>query len=413
MDQTREKVEAILLALKNGVVPYDISFVETGRKKELAELEGLFDVVSSGNGAIKFVGGTYGSGKSFLLKSFQQKALNQNFVVAQIQIDKSLRMNDFHALYYHILHNLSIKDSGYQKTSFKDLFNRWISNLQLSDNKEESTLAIQQVILDINQYNISFSRALLFYLRARIQNDHELADVVASWLSGEKNIPYTLKKKFEIVGDIDKTNAIHFLQSFIRLLKWLGYKGLIVLVDELELVMNERSDIRQSAYENIRYLIDNSFNGQFAHSLFVFAATKEWFQNEEKGPNTYPALAQRIGRWPDELELRYTNQPNSILVLSNPSIDHFHEITKKVAQLYSYAYQFDLKISEISLYNWVNFLLKKDGIQIESITMRTYLMKLIEYLDLMRYNPNSRVFHSELRATSANGKIQFVQTLNK
>lgn len=406
---SREQAQAIVMALKNGVVPHDISSIETGRKEEFQELENTLNIVSSGNGLVKFVGGEYGSGKSFLLKAFQQKALDQNFVVANIQIDKGLRFNNFHALYYHILHNLMIKDFPHQKTSFKDLFNRWIVNLQLSDNKEDSAAAINQVITDLNQYNISFSRALLFYLRARIQKDQELANVVASWLSGEKNIPYFLKKKFEIVGDIDKTNAIDFLKSFIRLIKWLGYKGLVILVDELELVMNERSDIRQAAYENLRYIVDNSFNGHFNHSLFLFAATKEWFQHQEKGPKTYPPLSQRIGKWSDK---KHFVQSNPILILSRPNTDDFQEITIKIVKIYIFAYEFDLKISEDSLHNWVTLLLQQDGVKSEDINMRIYSMKLIEFLDLMKSNPNSRGFHSELKSVSYNGKLQFIQTLN-
>jgi len=402
---------AIVLALKNGVVPHEISSIETGRKKEMLELEGLLNIVSSGNGLVKFVGGTYGSGKSFLLKSFQQRALSQNFVVANIQIDKGLRINDFHTLYYHILHNLTIKDSSQQKTSFKDLFNRWISNLQRSENKDDSAKAIQQVISNLSQYNISFSRALLFYMRARIQNDQELANVIASWLSGEKNIPYTLKKKFEIVGDIDKTNATDFLKTFIQLVRLLGYQGLIILVDELELVMNERSDIRQSAYENLRYIIDNSFNGHFNHSMFLFVATKEWFQNQEKGPETYPALSQRIGKWPDKIQMNYSAQSKPIITLSQPTKDELRAVTSKIIKLYSFAYGFDLKISDDSLHNWVTLLLQQDNVKSEDVNMRLYLMKLIEFLDLMKYNPNSKVFNAEMKTVSINGKPQFVQTL--
>jgi hypothetical protein len=287
--------EALLLALRNGVVPQDTSLIQTGRGQQLMELEHLLDITFSGNGLVKFIGGDYGSGKSFLLKTFQQKAVSRGFVVANIQYDKGLRLQNFHTLYYHIMHNLTTHESGLQKTTFEDLFDHWLSDLQLQQNKQESAAAIQHVISDLNQCNISFSRAVLFYLRARIRKDQELADAAASWLTGERHIPYTLKKKFEIVGDIDDTNAIHFLQSFVRLIRCLGYKGLVVMLDEIELVMNERSDLRQHAYENLRYLIDNSFNGQLPHCLFMFAGTREWFQHQEKGPQTYPPACSKAG----------------------------------------------------------------------------------------------------------------------
>lgn len=36
----------------------------------------------------------------------------------------------------------------------------------------------------------------------------------------------------------------------------IGYKGVVVIFDELELIRNVRHDLRNSAYENIRYLCD-------------------------------------------------------------------------------------------------------------------------------------------------------------
>ncbi len=411
MKQSREQVQAVLSALKNGVVPQDISSFGIGREKELLELDNMLHVIDSGSGMVKFIGGEYGSGKSFLLKTFQQKALDRNFVVANLQMDKGLRLDDFQTIYYHIMHSLTIKESDHQGTSFKDLFNRWIRNLQSAQNKEESAAAIQHVISDLNQYNLSFSRALLYYLRARIQNDQELANAVASWLTGEKNIPYTLKKKFEIVGYIDKSSAIHFLQAFIRLIRGLGYSGLIILVDELELVMNDRSDIRQRAYENLRYLIDNSYNGHLNHSLFLFAATKDWFDHPEKGPQTYPPLTQRLGQWPETRLPTHPDLRRPIMVLSRPVPDELSGLTQKIIELYSYAYEFDLPVSQASLQKWVALFLREDGVAEKDINMRKYLMKLLEVLDLMIYNPNSRVFNAEIKAVSHGKKVQFIQTL--
>jgi hypothetical protein len=88
------------------------------------------------------------------------------------------------------------------------------------------------------------------------------------------------------------------------------------------------------------------------------------------------------------------------MILSNPTPVELRELTDKVVQIYSDAYQFQLKVGHDSLYNWVTLSLQQDGIADKNITMRSYLMKLVEVLDIMKANPNSRVFNAELRAES-------------
>lgn len=406
---SKEQVKSILHALKNGVVPEEIDKLQIRREEELAEFDQLLQLISNGNGMIKFLVGKYGSGKSFMLKQIHNQALQQNFVVANIQIEKGVKFNDFQTLYYHIMHSLTTKGSKQSKTSFQDLFHHWLLTLKNSD-KESSISEVQNLISTLNDYNLSFSRALLFYVRARIQNDPELANAVASWITGEQNIPSTMKKRFDVVGKIDHTNAVDFLKSFIQLIKLLGYNGLVVLIDELEILMSYRSDTRMQAYQNLRYLIDNSYNSQLSNSLFVFASTNEWLDNEEKGPKSYPALYQRIGHGMKNVT---TDLRQPIIQLRSLKQDELQHLTKNIVELYSYAYDFQLEISDQSLQNWVTLLLTKDGHQLEDLTFRSYVTKLMEVLDLYEQNPDSFMFKTELKAVTDGNTVRYVQKMRK
>lgn len=411
LDQSRKEIQAVLHALQHGVVPENILSFGIGRTQEMEELQSVLQHIGSGSGMVKFISGEYGSGKSFMLQTIQERAWSQNFVVAKMQVEKGLRLNQFHSLYYHIMHSLTTRDSGYQGTSFKDLFNHWLETLKKDTSKENASESIQQVISTLNQYNLSFSRALLYYIRARIQNDQTMADSVASWLTGEQNIPYALKKKFEVIGHIDHSNAIHFLQAFVKLIKCLGYEGLVILVDELELVIHERSDLRLLVYQNLRYLIDNCFNDQLNHCLFFFAATNDWFNDKEKGPESYSALSQRLGKGDERRTLGKSNMRKPVIRLTRPNAEDLRQLTEKIIKLYSYAHHFELKISQESLQNWVSLMLKEDGIEEHEINIRIYVTKLIDILDLLEMNPNNKMFNTELKAVSYGKTNSFVQTL--
>ncbi|OIJ12918.1 hypothetical protein BKP35_10160 [Anaerobacillus arseniciselenatis] len=407
MIQSCEQAKASLLALKNGVVPETVATFGIQRDEILEEFHQLLQLVQNDNGMMKFIVGEYGSGKSFMLKQMENLALEQNYVVANIQIEKGVRLNDFQTLYYHIMHSLTTKGATTNKTSFQDLFTNWLRSLKDQD-QESSALAIQSLISMLNDYHSSYSRALLFYIRARIQNDHELANAVTSWLTGEQNIPASIKKRFEVVGKIDHTNAMDFMKAFIKLVKLLGYNGLIILVDELEVVMSYRSDIRMQAYQNLRYLIDNSYNNQLSNCLFVFASTTDWLENEEKGPKSYQALFQRIGEGGNGNK-KDIRQP--IIRLKKLNVNEIQRLTKNIVELFNQAYDFKLKISQQSLQNWVLLLLKKEGIEINDITVRSYVIKLIEVLDLSEQNPNSIMFKTELKAVTDGDTVRYVQKM--
>lgn len=407
MAANKQEAKASLLALKNGVVPENISSFGIKREEELAEFHHILQLIGNGNGMVKFIVGEYGSGKSFMLKQIHEQALQQNYVVSNIQIEKGVRFNDFQTLYYHIMHSLTTEDSKQNGTSFQDLFNRWLQSLNNID-KDQSTNQIQKLISTLNDYNLSYSRALLYYIRARINHDQELANAVTSWITGEQNIPATMKKRFEVVGKIDQTNAIDFIKAFIKLIKLLGYKGLVVLVDELEIVMSYRSDIRMQAYQNLRYLIDNSFNNQLSDSLFVFASTNDWLKNEEKGPKSYEALFQRIGQGS---KTSTTDLRQPVLLLRNLKGKEIQKLTTNIVNLFGFAYDFQLNISQESLQNWVLLLLKKDGIELEAINVRKYVTKLLEVLDLLEQNPDSFMFKAELKAVTDGNTVRYVQKM--
>ena len=101
-----------------------------------------------------------------------------------------------------------------------------------------------------------------------------------SWLRGDANIPFSVKKKFNIKSEIDKTNALGFLEALSAFIKSAGYSGLVVLIDEVEYVRKLMTqNMRNDAYDYIRLIYDNCSNGQFQSTLFVFAGTPELFED--------------------------------------------------------------------------------------------------------------------------------------
>ncbi len=404
----------IINALKNGVIPdASLHLLSTGRSSELTEFLRCFKNIKEGSGEIKFLSGEYGAGKSFMLSLVRQAAVEENFLVSKIMISKGFNLSNMEQLYYNIMHNLSIHAAESAGTDFETIFDIWVNQLQEYSDRNKASEEIRNVIGSLNNFNSSFARAFLVYVKAKISGDAELSNAAASWIKGEKNIPAHVKSRFDVKGDIDKQNSTDFLKAFISLTGLLGYSGLIILVDELELAMNLRSDIRKNAYENIRYIVDESLSGGFGKCMFVFAGTNEVFENDEKGIKTYPALYQRLGNGSGNADAAFTNLRKPVIRLKRLNLEDIQELTDKIIEHHVKAFKWSPKLSNEGIRNWSLLEFKKSRDSILPVNTREYITKLIEILDILEQNPDNKVYSSELRLVKKNGIDTFVNAAIK
>jgi hypothetical protein len=393
------KVQAlgILNSLKMGINPSNtIGDLCVGRETHKLEIKRCLDLAKEGAGLIKFISGEYGSGKTFILNLVTEEAFNRNFVVSRLQIDGTMKFNDLGNFYYSLMHNLELRGDRSGGTSFEEIFDRWIEKLVLMKDRGEAALQINQVVESLNDYNSSFARAFLVYIKAKIGKDVELSNAAASWIKGEKNIPISLKAKFEVKGNVDKENSMDFFKAFLRLLKLIGYGGILITIDEIELLMGLRSDIRKTSYENLRYIIDTCGSEDFSNSMFCFAGTPEFFENEEKGVKSYKALAQRLGNAIDKKNSSLSDMRQTIMRLNELNSNDLLELTESILFLHKLAYTWEPDNSSSAIKSWTTLALKSSKGSI-IVNTREFIVKLIEILDIMQQHPGYNIFNNELK----------------
>lgn len=413
MDINKNDARIIINALKNGGLPKDyLEDLIIGRKKEIDEFKRILKNLNIGTGGLKIILGNYGSGKSFLINILKKIALREDFVVSFFQIDRIFRLNKLDDLYYYIMHNLFIKTKD-GLASFDDIFDIWIDNLKKCPEKVHSTNEINKVIKIMQEYNDTFARALLNYIRSKIKNDKEMTDAISSWLSGEKNIPYELKSKFNVIGSVNKSNIFDFLKAFSKLIELLGYNGLVIIIDEIDLILNERSDIRNNSYENMKYLIDLVVSGDLIKTMFVFSGTEDILDNDKKGLRTNEALSQRLGDAIDSYKSKLVDIRQPIIKLNSIDINEYINITNKIINIYKKAFEIEFKVSNESLKNWVLYTYHKKGKEIKDIKTREFITRLIGILDTIEQNPNNYVYNNELDMNINGKSVVFKNILSR
>lgn len=365
------QAKSIIQSLRNGTPPQSLTQWSTlGRDREIAAFDSALNTIEDGGSMVKLMLGDFGVGKSELLKHLKTRALEQDFVISSFQIQDGFRFNKIDDLYYAIMHNLSIKSHPDEKTSFNDLFEIWLNNLQNSPFPDRNRLEINTVCQALSQYNMNFARAFLAFMRSRIQRNPEMQNVTTAWLTGERNIPYEIKQKYGLTGYVDKTNTIDFLRAFTKLLTLLDYKGLIVFVDEMDLILNYRSDLRMNAYQNLKQLIDIA---DLDHAMFYFSGTKALVEDREKGIASLDSLAQRLNFTSAETLTNNFKQPISILDPLTP--DTMIQLGQSIYDLYREAYPMK---SQIALEDRQS--ITRELANQSSVT-RTFITQWIGYLD--------------------------------
>lgn len=407
MGKNKDALRRAAFALKNGTVPADgVEYLCTGRNQQIEELNRCFDFVSKGGSAIKFICGEYGAGKTFLLKRARIEAEKQGFVVSSIKINQGFRLNLLNHLYYNIMHNLSFKDGCEEKTGFEDLMADWM-NCYRRYTGYERRVAAEDVVIKLGKYNHSMARAVGEYISAAYKGDRSKVNGIVSWITGEENITYEIKSSFRVTGTVDRLNAIDFLKGFSALLKLLGYAGLVVLVDELELVMDERVDLRKKAYENLRLILDECALGQPENTIFIFAATEAIINDRIKGIPSYQALSQRLGNPADKANSSLSDKRQPLMYLPPFHYKDLSELSIKIIKLHKELYNCDFRITDESIINWALLLYKEKEGDIEKVNIRKYVMKLTEVLDIMEQHPQNPMFRTELTMVKVNGNITF------
>lgn len=403
--------KVIINALKNGGIPKKyIDEVMIGRDKEVKEFKRNLEQLKIGSGTLKFILGSYGTGKSFLVHELKKIALEDDFVVAMMQIDRVFRMNKLDDLYYYVMHHLYVKNTTGLAT-FDDIFEIWIDNLKNAPDKVQSTQEINQVIKEIQKYNDTFARALLNYIRSKIKNDEELTRAISSWLSGEQNIPYEIKKKFNVIGSVDKSNMFDFFKAFSKLAELLGYNGLILIIDEIDLITNERSDIRTNAYENMKHLIDLTVSGDLVKTMFLFTGAESIVTDEEKGILSNEALSQRLGISSNTYDDGFKNIRESIIYLDSISPDHYLELTHRIFRLYKKAYSIPWHVELESIKNWVLYTYNKEEKDINNLKTREFIIRLIKILETIEQAPKKHIYLTGLNLTYNNEQPIFKNIL--
>ncbi|SFW83898.1 BREX system ATP-binding domain-containing protein [Chitinophaga sancti] len=356
--QILEKKSArdIIDALRHGVVPkHNLDLLMVGQQTARKHLSDILMEVNANKTHFKFIKGQYGSGKTFLCSWLREFALNNEFAVSFMNISHDQPLSDLPIFFSGVINGLRTPektDSG----ALVDILESWLLNvhnktariegidISNGDNSEKLIKIVEKSIevelANLNDIEPGFSQALRAFYEGKVTGNLELVSNAVAWIMGSRSLSAQALRDIGVKGILESNNVFPRMRALLEIINGASYKGLLLLVDELELVRKfPQARQREMALETLRLLIDEAGRNALPGCLIIFTGTDEFFEDERFGIKSYEALAERVLPLYTHDKLVAMRQP--IISLEALDSERLSHVIFKIRDLYGIAYGWD------------------------------------------------------------------------
>lgn len=398
----------IINALKGGVVPrVGLEYIAVGRDLEITALLNDIDIIADGGAAFRFIVGRYGSGKSFLLQTIRNYAVEKGFVVVDADLSPERRFvgtkGQGLATYKELMKNMSTKtkpDGG----ALPLILQKWISGIKTEvaaegeapvDSPAFEKLVEQRIYTVVSRIEgmvngFEFAKAVLLYYKAYNESDDETKANVIKWFRGEYPTKTEARRDLNINLIVTDETWYDFIKIFALFMVNAGYKGLLIFIDELVNIYKiPHAVTRQSNYEKILTMYNDVLQGKARHIGFFIGGTPQCIEDKYKGVFSYEALRSRLseGRFASE---NTTDMLSPIIRLNMLTHDEMYVLIEKLANMHGQLFDYPPRIEKDELLSFLNAEYNRVGAQ-SHITPREIIRDFIELLNILYQNPESSV----------------------
>jgi hypothetical protein len=396
---------ALVNSLTSGVVPrIGLEYVTVGRRFEIEALLRDLDNTAEGGAAFRLITGRYGSGKSFMLQTIRNYAMDRDFVVADADLSPERRLTGTKdqglATYRELMKNLATKtrpDGG----ALEIILQKWISGLQQSVVSEMGArppeeLLIQRVEdrileaageLEAMVHGFDFSAVLAAYWRGYKLGDDDKKQAALRWLRGEFSTKTEARNALQVGVIIDDLSWYDYMKLWAEFVSKLGYKGLILFIDEgVNLYKISNSVARTANYEKLLTMFNDTMQGKASHLAIFMGGTPQFVEDERRGLYSYEALRSRLmeGRFSGEGIRNFASPALKLEMLSNEEI---LLLLQKLRALHMAHYGYESSLTDGQLVLFMQSVVSRMGAE-KLLTPREVIRDFMDIQDILFQNPD-------------------------
>lgn len=404
MQVPKRIANGIINALKGGVVPRaGLGYIAVGRTSEINALLHDVSIAEEGGAFFRFIVGRYGSGKSFLIQTIRQHVMDRGFAAADADLSPERRLAGTKgqglATYRELMRSLSVKanpDGG----ALSLILEKWIDGVRSSvisggmspqnaffDAEVEKRIFAEITKLRDMVHGFDFAMVVTEYYRAYASGMEETRANALRWLRGEYSTKTAAKQDLGVNVIISDDNWYDYIKLWSAFLVSAGYKGLVVMIDELVNIMKIPNSVtRQNNYEKMLMMYNDCMQGKSSHLGIIMGGTPQCIEDTRRGVFSYEALRSRLERG------RYaTDEVHDMLapiIRLNPlTYEELTVLTEKLAEIHAGLYGYEQKITADDRIYFVKTEFERVGAD-TNITPREMIRDFIELLNIAYQNPD-------------------------
>lgn len=405
--QVPTRIANILInALKGGVVPRaGLEYITVGRAQEISAILHDIEMIEEGSASFRFIVGKYGSGKSFLLQTIRNYATAKGFAVVDADLSPERRFAGTKgqglATYKELIQNLSTKskpDGG----ALPLVLEKWISGIQTAVRTQSDAqgaafdaLVEKQIYAVANSLEgmvngFEFARAVLLYWKAYREDDAATKSNVLRWFRGEYPSRKEARADLGINFIVTDETWYDFLKIFASFLVSAGYKGMLVIIDELVNIFKIPNSItRANNYEKILTMYNDVLQGKAKYIGFLMGGTPQCIEDKYKGVFSYEALRSRLAEGHFAAgDARDLSAP--IIRLQMLTQEEMYILVEKLQNIHAQLYHYTPALSSEDLLYFLTVEYNRVGAETH-ITPREIIRDFIELINILHQNPQKSV----------------------
>ena len=404
----RRILTSLLASVSAGVVPRaGAPYIAIGRTDEIGAFLSDLEAVSEGGGGMRFLIGRYGSGKSFLMQLIRGYALERDFVTADADLSPERRLygsgGSGVATYRELMKNLASKASP-DGGALPKILARWLTSLQGeliesghrpedADFSQKLRSLVFEKLREVEFFvgGFDFSHVITAYFEAWNAADDTAAEEKKSaclrWLRGEfsNKTEARMALGFHVSVIIDDDNWYDFLKLWAALVHLMGYRGLVVFIDEcVNLYKIVHRVSRENNYEKILSMFNDTLQGRAPGLELILGGTPQFLEDTRRGLFSYEALRSRLcdSRFSSQ---GYKNLIGPVIRLRRLSDDELLALIVRITNLHAQNYSWNPRISMEQMQQFLQICLSRAGAD-SMITPREMLRDYMTVLHILMQN---------------------------
>ena len=301
------------------------------------------------------------------------------------------------ATYRELMKNLSTKtspDSG----ALTSVIAKWLASLQneiassgiAMDSPEFAAKLNAKVYSAVSELEgqiggFDFASVITSYRQAFADGDDQKMSACLRWLRGEFTTKTEAKSALGVSTIIDDENWYDYLKLFALFARKLGYRGLIVFIDEcvnLFKITNRVS--RENNYEKILSMFNDTLQGRAEGMEIILGGTPQFLEDTRRGLFSYEALRSRLtdGRFASS---GLKNMLGPVIRLRRLSYDELYALIIRLTKLHAQQWNWDPGVTSGQITEFLNLCMARVGAD-SLITPREIIRDYLSLLNILMQN---------------------------